>query len=175
MPWLLRFFDRIQWHPVSAEELLEQRADLAAGRLGLEIEEGTFSYARYLEFLEREAESIADFRMQQGVAFASEREAWEAAGEFSVREPVVAPSSSNGHVLVPEGAVVVAAPLSASVWQVEVAAGEAVSAGQRLMTLEAMKMETALESPIDGHVLDVLVGSGDQVASGAALVVLDSS
>ncbi len=175
LPWLLRFFDRIQWHPVSAEELLEQRADLAAGRLGLEIEEGTFSYARYLEFLEREAESIADFRMQQGVAFASEREAWEAAGEFSVREPVVAPSSSNGHVLVPEGAVVVAAPLSASVWQVEVAAGEAVSAGQRLMTLEAMKMETALESPIDGHVLDVLVGSGDQVASGAALVVLDSS
>jgi urea carboxylase len=81
---------------------------------------------------------------------------------------------SNGHVEVPEGALVVQAPLSASVWQVEVEAGEAVQAGQRLLTLEAMKMETALESPVDGHVLNVLVGSGDQVASGAALVVLDT-
>jgi biotin carboxyl carrier protein len=47
-----------------------------------------------------------------------------------------------------------------------------VVAGQRLLTLEAMKMETALESPIDGHVLDVLVGSGDEVVPGAELVVL---
>jgi urea carboxylase len=172
LPWLLRSFDRIQWHSVEAEELLEQRADLAAGRLALRIEEGTFSYAEHLRFLQREAASIAAFRGLQAAAFASERAAWAAAGEFEPRPEVVA--MSNGHVEVPEGALVVQAPLSASVWQVEVEAGEAVQAGQRLLTLEAMKMETALESPVDGHVLNVLVGSGDQVASGAALVVLDT-
>ncbi len=31
-PWLLRFFDRISFYPVSAEELLDLRADMAAGR-----------------------------------------------------------------------------------------------------------------------------------------------
>ena len=31
-PWLLRFFDRISWYPVSPEELLDLRADMAAGR-----------------------------------------------------------------------------------------------------------------------------------------------
>src|SRR3712207_4303301 len=30
-PWLLRFFDRISWYPVTADELLDLRADLAAG------------------------------------------------------------------------------------------------------------------------------------------------
>jgi len=66
----------------------------------------------------------------------------------------------------------VAAPLSASVWQVEVAPGDAVASGQRLLTLEAMKMETAIDSPVAGKVLEVLVGSGDQVVSGAGLVVI---
>ncbi len=31
-PWLLRFFDRISWYPVEPDELLDLRADLAAGR-----------------------------------------------------------------------------------------------------------------------------------------------
>jgi urea carboxylase len=62
--------------------------------------------------------------------------------------------------------------LSASVWQVDVAPGDRVSAGQRLLTLEAMKMETALDSPVDGHVLEVLVASGDQVVPGAGLIVV---
>ena len=31
-PWALRFFDRIEWYPVSAEELLDLRAETEAGR-----------------------------------------------------------------------------------------------------------------------------------------------
>ena len=54
----------------------------------------------------------------------------------------------------------------------DVAPGDRVSAGQRLLTLEAMKMETALDSPVDGDVLEVLVSSGDQVVPGAGLVLL---
>jgi urea carboxylase len=74
--------------------------------------------------------------------------------------------------IVPDGAVALEAPLSASVWQIEVRPGDRVTAGQRLVTLEAMKMETGLDSPLDGTVLDVLVGRGDQVAPGARLLVL---
>ncbi|MCW3065755.1 MAG: putative urea carboxylase, partial [Solirubrobacterales bacterium] len=82
-PWLLRFFDRIRWYPVSAEELLELRAEMAAGRLEVETEPRTFAFAQHLAFLEREAEGIAAFRAQQAAAFAAERAAWEAAGEFA--------------------------------------------------------------------------------------------
>ncbi|CAN5685144.1 5-oxoprolinase/urea amidolyase family protein [soil metagenome] len=82
-PWLLRYFDRISFYPVSAEELLDLRADMAAGRGEVAITDGTFGMRQYLEFLEREAEPIAAFRRQQAGAFAAERRAWDSAGEFT--------------------------------------------------------------------------------------------
>jgi len=174
-PWLLRFFDRIRWHPVGAEELLEQRADLAAGRLPIEIEEGSFTLAEHLTFVSREQEGIAAFRARQSAAFGAERAAWAAAGEFDPRpEPSAAPAGGGagpGFDL-PPGATVVEAPLSASIWRVEVRAGDAIQAGQRLVTLEAMKMETPVDAPVDGVVVHVLVKAGDEVVSGSALVVL---
>src|SRR6185295_1574651 len=50
-PWALRFFDRIEWYPVTAAELLELRAESDAGRLGLDTAEGSFSLAEYNAFL----------------------------------------------------------------------------------------------------------------------------
>jgi urea carboxylase len=81
-PWTLRFFDRIRWQPVAAEELLELRAEMAEGRLELDVEEGTFSLAEHLAFVDRERESIAAFGARQAAAFAAERAAWVAAGEL---------------------------------------------------------------------------------------------
>jgi urea carboxylase len=169
-PWLLRFFDRIVWHPVGADELLDLRADVAAGRGHVEIEDGSFTLAEHLAFLDREAGSIAAFRAQQAAAFGAERAAWAAAGEFDPRPEPAAPAATA--FTVPDGSTLVEAPLSASVWRVDVQPGDTVSQGQRLVTLEAMKMETALDSPLDGEVVSVLVGVGDQVVSGAGLVVV---
>ncbi|MDW5596340.1 urea carboxylase [Conexibacter stalactiti] len=178
-PWLLRFFDRIRWHPVAADELLELRAEMDAGRLELEIEQGSFTLADHLDFLERERDDIDAFRARQTEAFAAERAAWQAAGEFDPRpEPVAAVPGNGagaGALVLPPGAVAIEAPLSASVWLVEVRPGDRVDAGQRLLTLEAMKMETALESPVAGEVVDVLVGVGDQVSPGTSLVVVRAS
>jgi urea carboxylase len=81
-PWKLRFFDRIRWEPVAAEELLELRAEMAEGRLELDVEEGTFSLADHLAFADRERGSIAAFRARQAAAFAAERAAWVATGEL---------------------------------------------------------------------------------------------
>jgi urea carboxylase len=85
-PWLLRSFDQIRWFPVEAEELLEMREDMAAGRLDVRITEGEFSHAGHEAFLAREAEEIAAFRQTQREAFAAERAAWAAAGEFAREE-----------------------------------------------------------------------------------------
>jgi urea carboxylase len=82
-PWLLRYFDRISFYPVSAEELLELRAEMSAGRGDVAIADGIFSMPNYLAFLAEQADPIATFRQQQAVAFAEERQAWGRAGEFA--------------------------------------------------------------------------------------------
>ena len=67
---------------MSAEELLGLRAEMAAGRGEVAIDDGLFSLADYRDFLTSNDESIAGFREQQAVAFAAERQAWDRAGEF---------------------------------------------------------------------------------------------
>lgn len=85
-PWLLRFFDRIQWYPVSSEELTDLRADMAAGRGQVEITDGTFSLAEHEQFLAANAADIAATRDAMEAARAQERERWAAAGEFVRKE-----------------------------------------------------------------------------------------
>jgi pyruvate carboxylase len=44
-----------------------------------------------------------------------------------------------------------------------VAPGQAVNAGDVLLSIEAMKMETALHAERDGEIAEVLVKAGDQI------------
>ncbi|MFP5321984.1 MAG: carboxyl transferase domain-containing protein [Acidimicrobiia bacterium] len=62
------------------------------------------------------------------------------------------------------------APAVSLVVTVDVAPGDQVRAGQRVAVLEAMKMETALLSPADGVVEEVLVAPNTQVDVGAPLL-----
>lgn len=81
-PWLLRYFDRIRWYPVEADELLDLRADFAAGKVEVRAEDGEFALAEYRKFLSDNAESIDEFRARQADAFAAERDSWRQAGEL---------------------------------------------------------------------------------------------
>ncbi|WP_371672618.1 5-oxoprolinase/urea amidolyase family protein [Streptomyces sp. NBC_00289] len=171
-PWLLRFFDRIRWYPVDADELLELRADITSGRFVPRIEEGTFSLAGHQAFLAENAASIAEFGSRQRTAFAAERDAWEAAGEFTRADAAAAPAAPPAEITVPAGGRLVEAEFAASVWQVNVGPGDAVTAGQPLLALEAMKMESRVHAPVAGVVTEILAKPGDQVEAGTALVVL---
>ncbi len=70
-----------------------------------------------------------------------------------------------------DGAIL--APMPGRVTVVEVAAGEKVAAGQRLLTLEAMKMEHSLVAPFDGTVAEVNAEAGAQVSEGTLLVKVE--
>ncbi|HEV3444596.1 MAG TPA: biotin/lipoyl-containing protein, partial [Gemmataceae bacterium] len=65
-----------------------------------------------------------------------------------------------------------AAPMPGLVVSVVVAAGEQVAAGQKLLTLEAMKMESTVYAEVGGTVTEVLVRRGTQVETGDLLVRL---
>jgi len=67
---------------VSADELIHLRAEMAAGRGEVAIDDGKFSLADYREFLIDNDDGITAFRQQQAIAFAAERRAWDDAGEF---------------------------------------------------------------------------------------------
>ncbi|UZN04091.1 urea carboxylase [Cellulomonas sp. S1-8] len=195
VPWLLRFFDRIVWHAVSADELAAQRTAFAAGRLEVHVEQGTFSVREHLDLLAAHAGDIARTRARQADAFAAERAAWAAAGELDVRPvdvgtsggapgrapdpapdpaPDLQPDPADAGTL-PDGHVLVAAPMVGSVWRVAAVVGADVRAGDLLVALEAMKLELPVASPADGRVVRVLVEPGQHVAPGAPLAILEVS
>ena len=65
-----------------------------------------------------------------------------------------------------------AAPMPGKVLDVRVRAGDAVSRGQALLTMEAMKMEHLVTASADGVVTEVRVAPGQQVDAGLVLVVI---
>ena len=66
----------------------------------------------------------------------------------------------------------VGAPMPGTVATVTAAAGRKVARGDVLVTLEAMKMETAVRAESDGEIAEVLARPGQQVDAKDLLVVL---
>ncbi|GEN99828.1 3-methylcrotonyl-CoA carboxylase subunit alpha [Novosphingobium sediminis] len=75
-------------------------------------------------------------------------------------------SASDGAIL---------APMPGKVIAVDVAAGDTVTKGQKLLVLEAMKMEHALTAPFDGIVAELSVTAGSQVQVEALLVRVEAA
>jgi len=73
------------------------------------------------------------------------------------------------------GSGAVTAPLTGRIVEVAVRAGETVQAGQRLLVLEAMKMEHTLTAPIAGVVAEVCAQAGGQSAKGALLLRIEET
>jgi len=174
-PWLLRFFDQIRFYPVTADELLKIRTDFALGRFKLKVEPTTFRLRDYHAFSKANANSIAAFRTTQQAAFTAERQRWEEAGEFKAAASAEASATTAPIVEtidIPTGAEAIESPMVANVWKVVATQGQAVKAGDPLVILEAMKMETTIASPIDGVVLHVTCKPAQMVMPGSVLCVV---
>ncbi len=67
------------------------------------------------------------------------------------------------------GSAELSAPMPGRVLAIHAALGDTVTAGQPVVTLEAMKMEHIVPAPVDGRLGELLVAPGDQVARGQSL------
>jgi 3-methylcrotonyl-CoA carboxylase alpha subunit len=70
-----------------------------------------------------------------------------------------------------DGALI--SPMPGKLIAVEVRQGDAVTKGQKLVTLEAMKMEHSLTAPFDGIVAELNAVEGTQVSEGALLARIE--
>jgi biotin carboxyl carrier protein len=68
---------------------------------------------------------------------------------------------------------VLRAPMPGQVRSVEVGVGDAVTKGQTLLLLEAMKMEIRIQAPHDGTVAALPVAAGEQVEREQVLVEIE--
>jgi urea carboxylase len=168
--WLLRFFDQLRFYPVSAEELLQMRADFPMGRCGLRIEETSLRLTDYRRFLRDNHASIDEFRTRQRHAFDAERQRWRDAGLSEA--PAVEPQAVAAVAIVPAGSHAVHAPVAGNVWQLRTSPGQQVAAGDELLVLEAMKMEISVRAEEAGTVTTVACAQGKPVNSGDVLLTI---
>ncbi|WP_058557078.1 sodium-extruding oxaloacetate decarboxylase subunit alpha [Thiohalocapsa sp. ML1] len=92
--------------------------------------------------------------------------------EGAVESIAAAPSAVMPTAVAAGPAQIVAAPLAGSIVRVAVQPGQQVGAGDVLLVLEAMKMETEVRAAGAGQVQEIRVKPGDAVALGAPLLSL---
>ena len=115
------------------------------------------SYDVEVELLDEDAESSAqEARSLKGVQSST-----------SKTQPTVIEKKTSSSVAT-EGDIV--SPLSAVVVSVDVAVGDTVEKGQKVITLEAMKMNTIVPASVAGTVEAIKVSVGDAVEEGQPLL-----
>jgi oxaloacetate decarboxylase alpha subunit len=86
------------------------------------------------------------------------------AGSTPAAAPAAAPAITSG--------TEIKAPLAGSIIDVLVAVGDAVSDGDPLVIVEAMKMETEIRASCSGKVLSIAIRKGDAIQSDQSLMII---
>lgn len=86
--------------------------------------------------------------------------------------PSPTPSPTPAPAPAAAGPGVLPAPMTGTVKEVKVAAGEQVSAGQLVVVMEAMKMDIDVTATAAGTVSEVHVSAGDNRAAGQPLLTI---
>lgn len=81
--------------------------------------------------------------------------------------PAAAPTPASA-----AGSVKVEAPMPGTILDVKVSVGAAVTSGQVLCILEAMKMENDIVAPQNGTVASININKGDSVEAGQVIITL---
>ena len=80
--------------------------------------------------------------------------------------PSAAPQVKVNKPTAPAGGTTVTSPLPGVILELDCKEGDVVKKGQKLLVLEAMKMENVIESTCDGTITSVNVNQGDSVLEG---------
>lgn len=88
-------------------------------------------------------------------------------GAVQSLSPAVSPSPPQ-----PKAGTPLPAPLAGTIFKIKVAEGQAITEGDVVVVMEAMKMETEVRATRSGIVLSISVKEGDAVQVGSTLLTL---
>ncbi|MHC1777511.1 MAG: biotin/lipoyl-containing protein [Lentimicrobium sp.] len=83
--------------------------------------------------------------------------------------PSIAKTASPG---APKGTGSIKSPLPGVILDIHVREGDVVKVGQKLLTLEAMKMENNINADKEGRIITLKVSKGDSVMEGDILIII---
>jgi methylmalonyl-CoA carboxyltransferase small subunit len=92
------------------------------------------------------------------------------AGSAASGQPGALPSATRPPAAVADEGKACRSPVSGVVVKVVATAGASIKAGDSLLVLEAMKMETHIVAPLSGEIASIKVAKGDRVQTGDVLV-----
>ncbi len=95
-----------------------------------------------------------------------------AAAPQAAPAPAAAPAAAPKAAASAGAGVTVNSPLPGVILEVSVKEGDVVKKGQKVMLLEAMKMENVIEATADGTVTSIKVNKGDSILEGAPLLTI---
>lgn len=176
-PWLLRFFDQVRFFQVSEDELEDMRERFTSGRYNIQIDQVSFDLKAYNAMVARLEPEVEEIRARQRTAMAQqlqlEAESLKQLAETGEADGYKAEEDEeDDSVFDKPGLVKIVAPFSANVWEVRVEVGQQVAAGQTMMVLEAMKMESPVTAPVTGKVMVVRAKVSQVTAAGTLLAVI---
>jgi acetyl/propionyl-CoA carboxylase alpha subunit/acetyl-CoA carboxylase carboxyltransferase component len=117
----------------------------------------------YTKFVEDNASSLARKAENEKERF------------FKVEAAAAVKQSPEKAVEAPEGTVPITSPMQGCVVSIEVKEGDEVAVGQKLVILEAMKMQHVISSDRSGYVRVICVSPNDTIAKGDLLVFLEEA
>ncbi|MBC7755586.1 MAG: urea carboxylase [Bdellovibrio sp.] len=173
IPWSLCLFDQIRYYEVTAEELVQMRADFLHGKFALKIEETTFSLKDYNQFLSQESASINAFKAKQQAAFNAEREHWVATGQANYSQVNEQDNAVDLILEIPVGHALAKSHVAGNLWQIKVAEGDMVAEGDVLVVIESMKMEISVFAQCSGKISKLICAEASPVAAGQALLLIE--
>jgi 3-methylcrotonyl-CoA carboxylase alpha subunit len=164
--------DEALWRAAAAVAPPDEEGEPAAGLAGFRLNAASQpsaslghggEYRRILLDDEAPMAAASGFRDDERVVVFYEGQAYEFA---RAARGSVGASAADGALI---------APMPGKVTSVEVSKGDKVAKGQRLLTLEAMKMEHGLVAPFDGVVAELNAEAGAQVQVDAGLARIEKS
>ncbi|CAK7914125.1 urea amidolyase [[Candida] anglica] len=170
-PWLLSPFDQVEFYPATEEEVDRFSDEMSAGQFEVDIVESVFDHTQYLEWVQENSESIAEFQKNQGGDRLEEfnRLIQVSNAELAVSDgPKLSEDDKFG-----ESAEMVYSEYSGRFWKPLVSVGDEVKESQGLVVVEAMKTEMVVVSPKAGKVVKIFHKNGDMVDAGDLVVVIE--
>jgi urea carboxylase len=175
-PWLLRFFDQVQYYQVSDDELQEMRQKFASGTLKIEIEETEIKPREINQFLASISSEVKEFKRQQNIAFEKERKHWEDSGMIGGEDQDLDQGQlETTEVQIPAGCFAIRANAGGSVWEILVAEKDEIQKDQPVIILEAMKTEIKIDTHLRGVIEKILVKKGQLMNQGEVLFIAKSN